>query len=738
MANSKAYDNFESLIKERSSKSAKPFSLSKTYPAYIVLIAMLVLSLFIYKNVKNQIENDINEKFDKSVNSIMSRLDNQYQNKYAIVKSMSGLYQMIDQVVRDYFDLYGTVPAKTYPSILSIEYIEKVKDIDLSTYTYFISSQGYSDYSFKSKVKKDVYYAIHHILPYPFNGDRLGIDMSAQPQFFAPAVKSVKDNKIVATESYVSRSNDTNSFFLIAPIFKKDAPQNTIEERNNNLKGFLALELNTKVYYEEALTGKTNDSEQSTFPSDSLVYFKIIDKNIDNNEYTVFQSANYSKIPSKFVPAKAKAVDYQIADKNLKIEFATVPNFGGNISETLPIATLSISLVLSLLFFAFVLSVTTSRARAVAIADKMTESQRRIVESSQDVIGVLDTQGQWLNANNASNAIFDICPENILKTSIFDRILVDNGLNDFFSNITNATKNINERITLKTKFKDTFKWVNLNITFDHNDKLIYVTGRDITLEKIAEEEAQLKAKQIKLAEMYALEASESKTYFMKKLSHQLRNSLTGIIGYLQLISNKIYDTEEELDQYVGMAEQSSEEIFNFVSDIVDATIQTGGESKFYLELVEVGKTLVNTFEKLKTNKGWNNNKIEISNESINTKAIADIGSLKIAFENCLTALAGDNNSIFTVEIQENPYEGATEIQILSSANEELIELINIYKQNFNNIANYLKYDKNDFLFKISNAASIIRRINGSFSIETLSLKDGNLITIQLPRNKQVD
>jgi signal transduction histidine kinase len=56
---------------------------------------------------------------------------------------------------------------------------------------------------------------------------------------------------------------------------------------------------------------------------------------------------------------------------------------------------------------------------------------------------------------------------------------------------------------------------------------------------------------------------------MIKLSHQLRNSLTGIIGYLQLLSNKFYETEEEMMSDLQYAEQSVGRNFHFVSDIVD-------------------------------------------------------------------------------------------------------------------------------------------------------------------------
>ncbi len=97
-----------------------------------------------------------------------------------------------------------------------------------------------------------------------------------------------------------------------------------------------------------------------------------------------------------------------------------------------------------------------------------------------------------------------------------------------------------------------------------------------------------------------------------------------------------------------------------------------------------------------------------------------------------------HNPEITVEIQENPYEGVTELQLLAPPNVEIAELIKIYNQHQLDIINYLHLDKNDFMFKLSNIASIVKRLNGSFKVEYLGDNDGTLISIILPRNKQIE
>lgn len=76
---------------------------------------------------------------------------------------------------------------------------------------------------------------------------------------------------------------------------------------------------------------------------------------------------------------------------------------------------------------------------------------------------------------------------------------------------------VTERIYLKMKHATgELRWVYWSFTISPKDKLYYCIGRDVTTEKLAEEQTILQQKQLKLAELFAREAIESKNYFMKK------------------------------------------------------------------------------------------------------------------------------------------------------------------------------------------------------------------------------
>lgn len=286
----------------------------------------------------------------------------------------------------------------------------------------------------------------------------------------------------------------------------------------------------------------------------------------------------------------------------------------------------------------------------------------------------------------------------------------------------------------------TMKWVSWSFAVSQEDQLVYAIGRDITLEKEAEERAILQAKQTQLAEQYTRESSEFKSYFMRKLSHQMRNSLTGILGYLQMVEIKAYDTEEEEESYIKLAEESGNELFSFLSDIVEVASTSEGNEKVDIQTLHVN----DVFEDVKTQFSKDNKEIGIKitnlDEDPNSKpkVIADRIFLEKALNGIFNAVAQNSKELdLQVAATENPYEGATEIQMMTNGNALVSEMIGIFKSNDKNLINNLSKDKNDVMLNLAIASSLIRMMNGTMTVDTFGPEEGNVIQITLPLNKKV-
>lgn len=271
--------------------------------------------------------------------------------------------------------------------------------------------------------------------------------------------------------------------------------------------------------------------------------------------------------------------------------------------------------------------------------------------------------------------------DEMIGLSIDELFIEKQDTHKFYSIIESSLDDYTERLDFQMKARgNKVKWVNWSLTVSQTDKLIYAIGRDITLEREAQKQQELRNKHVHLAEQFSREASESKSYFMTQLSHQLRNSLTGILGYLDLVQNGYYDNEGEMKEYVKLAEMSSEEIFQFVSDIIDITIATDGQNKLDMSTVAFKDVFENVNYKTSLTGELDDIKLELNEESGAAHFVGDKNVMSKTLLLMYKTLAkGNIETSIQVNASDNPYEGAMEIQMLGSEKQKLEKLINVYK-----------------------------------------------------------
>ncbi len=761
--------SYESVLKQASQQRNIIFKFSKTYPAYIILLVFLVISYFVWNFFSKQIETDRRTAFDKAVNSVETRFEARYNSNLQVLTSIAGLYDNLVEVVRDYFYLYSTVPTQTNPSIVSLMYAPVITNDKMKRDEFEFNAQRQtklSEFKIFPESQEQYFFPVYFVEPFRDNMYLAGFDLNSSRIARQAILKARDSNTVVATEVFEIRQQgrktvvfeeakyDTlfnpmgqidfidekfikknidfdikklDGFYIIAPVYLKDSARATPIERAKNFNGVVILEANAEKFFKSALG--------AGLPSDTTIYFKVIDINSDGKENVVYQSGN---IPADegFKPLISDTVLIKIADRDLKVIFATVPGFGSGLQAQMPIISLVISLVLSFVFFGFILSVSTSRARAMDLAERMTRSQRRIVETTDDIIAAMDLTGVWKSLNPAAQAIFGYSFGELAGTNIEGLFLEASDYKRFTAMIRQASDEYTERMDFRMKTKEgDVKWLSWSFTVSNNDGLIYCIGRDTTLEKIAEENAKLRAKQIELAEQFTKEASEFKSFFMTKLSHQMRNSLTGIIGYLQLLLQKLYDTEEEQDSFVSLAEESSEELFSFVEDMVDVASETSIDiSTLVLDRI-MDRTKADVASALA---GANKINIVVNDEGKSATVVGDGNLLAQAFAHVFLALSeGNENSEIQVTGIENTHEGATEIQVVTGGNALVSDIIEVYKANKYKLIEALKDDRNDVMLRFAKAASLFRLMNGTMTLETFGHDDGNVVQITLPINKQL-
>lgn len=724
--------SYEAVLKKATKEKVSYYSFSKIYPALITLIITLSVSIGLWRLVATQVENDNNTSFDKALTSIMTRFEGEYQKNYQVLTSVRGLYDNLVQVVRDYFELYASIPTKTLGSLIGVIYSPRVYNKEIDDFYYNIRSQGLWDYLIYPDVVKKTYYPIQFIVPWEKNQQWSGYDLSTESLIKEAIIKALENNEVVATPIFKVRP-DTLGFYLISPIYRKNKPLKTKEDRIKYYDGSVILLINANLFFKNSL-GTGNQSDTS-------VIFQCY--NTGQKKNVVFQSKNYKLSKTDYKPELTEERTLIIADKKFPVKYQTIPDFGGSFQQIAPILTLVVSLILSLLASAFIVNVINRKQSALSLAERMTRSQRRIVESSNDIIAVLDLDGIWKSMNPASSKILQYQPDELVNQKI-DKLFVDgNEKAKFFHIVESPSDNLTQKIDVKMLSKSgETKWISWSLSVSRIEGMVYTTGRDVTLEKIAEGQEKIRNKQVMLAEQLSREASEYKSSFFAKLSLQLRNSLTGILGYLDLISFKAYETDEEHDSYIEEATKSSREILSFVMDTSDTwgISDSGRDEEDSLRVmtpIKVEKPINKAVEEFNKKHKIIFNVDKSVSENL---AVMDMNLLAKTLINVFDIfIENQTKPEINISARKLTDEEMTEIIISSPKIAQLTEMIEVFNREQNNLIDSLKKDKNDILLRLALTASNFRMLNGKMALNSdeNSIKLSVKITYTLQQEKSV-
>lgn len=195
-----------------------------------------------------------------------------------------------------------------------------------------------------------------------------------------------------------------------------------------------------------------------------------------------------------------------------------------------------------------------------------------LLNVSADLFGAIGCDGRLKTTSQAWTNCLGWSEEEFLSTNILD--LVHEIHKEKFMNLLNVENEDVNIIEIKIKCKDgTYKWLRWNLKLVvENDSFIFII-RDITKEKIEENERK------KLEEAIYLETIKNE--FFANMSHEFKTPLNIILGTMQLLDKKISSGSTDwkkldLDRYVNLIRQNSYRLLRLVNNLMDMTkIDTG-------------------------------------------------------------------------------------------------------------------------------------------------------------------
>ena len=718
----KSISTYESIVKGTGkSKRSLLFDFAKTYPAYLVLLLAIVASFFVYQFVENSIESDHKLSFEKATNSLVNRIDKHNQNIMYVQNSVQNLFENTF-VVKSVFELNSLNLVETYESLLGINYVYEVYDEQMPQFIHSVRSQGYYDLKIHPKADREKYYIVEYVVPFEGNEDRSGFDYASDEIAMEYILKSAELDSTLVTPVYEFKEG-AKGVQIVTAIFKNGDARETLDQGVEHNQGTLILEVDTDKFFVEAL-GNGN-------ASDTTVYFSVFDP--ANNNDLVFKTDNYEENHSN--PIVSKTASVELAGKDFEIKFATASNFGGSFDDILPIIALIATLLLGVMLFGFLISVITSRERANEIAERLTASQRRIFDTSNDIIGILDINGKWQTVNNAITPILGVDSEAVIGMNITDFFKHNMDSEELKSVIKNTKEEKAFNQTALMIANDEEKWVSWNFSISNEDKQVYAIGRDVTLEKQAEALKVIKSRQRNLAEHYAKEANISKSFLVRDISDKLINLISGSYTDLTAFNNEELPIPEEKEQLLVNVEENISRTYGIVESMKENTVLSDEKNNYNIEKVDFIGSLQSSIKKAGDKFKSNNieynvefNRLENQNVYANKQSLID--TLAMFHE---TLIMEQNNVEINIQIEKNNFENVLEMEILCTNNVPLSEVVEKFKSNKFNLFDIITSEDKDYIYNIALIESDFKRMNGNITIESLE-KDETLFIITIPLN----
>jgi len=230
-----------------------------------------------------------------------------------------------------------------------------------------------------------------------------------------------------------------------------------------------------------------------------------------------------------------------------------------------------------------------------------------IFAHSLDIICELDGEGHFLQVSQASTSIWGIPPDELLATSLWERVHPEDR-----SLTREALKLVADggRPTLENRCLAAdggavpMGW---SCKWSEKDRVWFCIARDVREHKAMERALQTRAEELAQARDCAEAADRAKSTFLATMSHELRTPLNSIIGFTGILLQRLPGplNGEQVKQ-LEMVQRSARHLLALINDVLDISKIEAGEltlSHDLLDLQESFERVLNMVRPLAEKKG---------------------------------------------------------------------------------------------------------------------------------------
>ncbi len=406
--------------------------------AWIALSASLLITFFAWYLIRDLTMKRAHDRFVFQTQTIESALGERLRAYEFLLQSGAGLFAASERVTRAQWRTFVAKLQieKYYQGVQGLGFAKRILASEKMAHIRRIRKEGFPNYDIHPDGERPEYTSIIFLEPFNWRNQRaFGYDMFSEPTRKKAMVRA-RDTGLAAMSGKVTLLQETDKdvqagFLMYLPVYRNGEVPETLKQRRGALTGYVYSPFRMQDFMRGIQLGQ-QEVELHIFDGDKPLKEALL---YDSGERESLLSS--SGHPHFFT--RQSILEY--AGRPWLLVF-TSPSYLGGIIDTGPVNfILLLGIIISLLLFATVLTLTRSRNQALSLAgmsvslertnlelrEKVVESEqaaealqeselkfRTLVESTNDLIWEVDPNARYTYASPGVEALLGYKPAEML------------------------------------------------------------------------------------------------------------------------------------------------------------------------------------------------------------------------------------------------------------------------------------------------------------------------------------
>lgn len=340
---------------------------------YLILLLGFCFTFLVYHYFSMLTQEQDQIRFDSAVQEINDQIKLRLATSITLLRAGSGLFAASKAVDASEFDRFvdQIELQKNYPGVEGIGFARSFRPEDKDRVTAEVWNEGVSNFKVWPDHARSEYTSIIYLQPSTErNKLAIGFDMFTE-DVRRRAMELARDTGKPTASGRVrlvqegSLPNPQAGFLIYMPVYQKDKPTNTMDERRAALMGYVYSPYRVEDFLAPVTADKNHNVVFHVYDGAEIKPGQLLSAPVNEVREPLFSDTQTQ----------------EIAGRTWTITYATEPAFGDRSSSSLMKYTLVIGPLLSFLFFAVTRAEVRARERAERSTEEVAQSEAKLRET---------------------------------------------------------------------------------------------------------------------------------------------------------------------------------------------------------------------------------------------------------------------------------------------------------------------------------------------------------------------